>query len=153
MSFPYLDMSAQEAGMINRCKWTVSWNNSVRGASPGVPCTVGNSECYVAKRTRWKWWPGCFLKLTCHCIELLWQPEDLQFRGRVERDKILSHGCHYSGRGATNTWQSLLLQVVSFHTPRNKMHKRLICIVNLLVKYVCVLHFRWVETKSSTLIS
>lgn len=21
-------MSAQEAGMINRCKWTVSWNNS-----------------------------------------------------------------------------------------------------------------------------
>ena len=81
-------------------------------------------------------------KHTCQCIELLWQPEDLQFIGSVERGKTLSHGCHYSGMGATNTWQPLLLQLVSFHAWRSKMRKRLICIVNLLVKYVCVLHFR-----------
>lgn len=149
MSFPHLDMSAQEAGMINCCDWTVHSSVSVRGSIPWCSHAAGSLECSDAKQTSWEWWPGCFLKLTCQCVELLWQPEDLQFRGRVERDKTLSHGCHYSGMGATNTWQPLLLQLVSFHGWRSKMHKRLICIVNLLVKYVCVVHFRWVKTSSS----
>lgn len=121
-----------------------------RGGAPsqGPPCNRGSGVLWC-KADKMGWWPGCFLKLTCQCAELLWQPGDLQFRGRVERDKTLSHGCHYSGMGATNTWQPLLLQLVSFHAWRSKMHKRLICIVNLLVKYVCVLHFRWVNTSSA----
>lgn len=142
-------MSAQEARMINCGDRTVQWNNSGRGTVPWCSGAAGSSEQSDAKQTRWDEWPGCFPKLTCQYIELLWQPEDLQFIGRVDRDKTLSHGCHYSGMGATNTWQPLLLQLVSFHAWRSKMHKRLICIVNLLVKYVCVLHFRWLKTSSS----
>lgn len=147
--FPHLDMSAGEVGMINGCHWTVPSKKWTRGSDLGAPLQKEVGSAPNPGHTGWGQWPGPFLRLFCQYIELLWQPEDLQFIGKAERDKTLSHGCHYSGMGATNTWQPLLLQLVSFHAWRKKMHKRLICIVNLLVKYVCVLHFRWVKTLTS----
>lgn len=145
MSFPHLDMSAQEAGMINRRDRTVRYNNSVRGAIPSCSLATefGAFRCKANKMgTMTRMLPEAYLSVYRVAVAT-WR-----FCNSYEEwseTKTLSHGCHYSGMGATNTWQPLLLQLVSFHAWRNKMHKRLICIVNLLVKYVCVLHFRWVK--------